>query len=91
MRRNSERWEVGGGGGQEEYLSCRSFLTSVELLAACLHERKSVETFDTEQGGHQPYQYEPEPEYAVEPHDPTNPMETMRFPHKTYFRPDYKG
>lgn len=64
---------------------------SLELLTACLHERKSVANFDEEQGGHSAYEYTPEEEYSIEAYDPAVPMETMRFPHKEFFRPDYKG
>lgn len=76
---------------KQSTLDFQILLTFSELLVTCLHERKEVARFDEEQGGHSQYQYDPEPEYSVEAYDPSNPMPSLRFPHKQYFRADYKG
>jgi len=59
------------------------------VLLACLHERSKT-TYDNTHGGHQSFLYEPDPQYTP-PFSAEAELMTMRFPHKNYFRSDYKG
>lgn len=72
--------------------SIGSFLLSSHppgVLQACLRERLPL-PYDAEHGQHLPFEYEP-----AEPHRlpalQQNEVVPLRFPHKDFFRADYKG
>ena len=61
---------------------------SLDVLRACLHERNKT-NYDEIHGNHERFVYCPDAQYAP----PSEPdlTATVRYPHRLYFRPDYKG
>eukprot|EP01125_Pyxidicula_operculata_P002968 TRINITY_DN1298_c0_g1_i1.p1 TRINITY_DN1298_c0_g1~~TRINITY_DN1298_c0_g1_i1.p1 ORF type:complete len:326 (+),score=40.60 TRINITY_DN1298_c0_g1_i1:362-1339(+) len=64
-----------------------------ELLKYCLNKRSKTD-YDKVHGNHEPYQYTPSTHHTPQGLHERNydePLPTLRFPHKTFFRSDYKG
>jgi len=60
------------------------------VLQACINERSKT-NFDKIHGDHEPFVYEPDERFTPLPFSPEVGLETMRYPHKNYFRSNYKG